>query len=107
MFEQSARAMFNSVMQDEVFSVRRMALGVFANHPRRNDVTREEENDILRFVNFRCIQVCVCVCVCVCAYTCVCVCVCVCMCMHACMCVCVCVRVYACVCVYVCTDMFK
>ena len=86
MFEQSARAMFNSVMQDEVFSVRRMALGVFANHPRRNDVTREEENDILRFVNFRCIQMCVCVCVCVCVcihmpvYVCVCAYTCLCMC---------------------------
>ena len=55
MCKQSARAMLNSVMHDEVFSVRRMALSVFANHPHRNDVTREEENDILRFVNNRCI----------------------------------------------------
>ena len=98
--------MFNSVMQDEVFSVRRMALGVFANHPRRNDVTREEENDILRFVNFRCIQVCVCVCVCVCVHVCVCVCVCVCVHVYACMYVCVCVCACVCMCVCVCVHRY-
>jgi hypothetical protein len=46
---QTAQAAFSSVTQDEVFSVRRMALAVFAKHPQRHRVTREAENDILRF----------------------------------------------------------
>lgn len=44
---ESARAVLNSAMQDEVFSVRRIALGTFANHRRRRDITREEEDKIL------------------------------------------------------------
>ncbi|KAK7498950.1 hypothetical protein BaRGS_00009759 [Batillaria attramentaria] len=46
--EESAQTLFDSVLHDDVYSVRRMALGVFVKHPRRRDVTRKQEDLILR-----------------------------------------------------------
>nr|KAG5707973.1 hypothetical protein BaRGS_025111 [Batillaria attramentaria] len=46
--EKSAQTLFDSVLHDDVYSVRRMALGVFVKHPRRRDVTRKQEDLILR-----------------------------------------------------------
>ncbi|KAK7113965.1 hypothetical protein V1264_000110 [Littorina saxatilis] len=44
---ESVHAMFKTATQDETPSVRRMALSVFMNHPRRHDVTRDTESDLL------------------------------------------------------------
>nr|KAG5700344.1 hypothetical protein BaRGS_029596 [Batillaria attramentaria] len=45
--EESARVLLDCMLRDDVFSVRRMALAHYVNHPRRSLVTKEEENVML------------------------------------------------------------
>ena len=45
---QSALALFTSMMEDEMPSVQRVALGVFVNHPHRHSIMQEQEDKLLR-----------------------------------------------------------
>lgn len=40
--------MMDSVLHEEKHSVRQMALSVYVKHPLRNNVSKEEENNLLR-----------------------------------------------------------
>ena len=45
---QSARALLDSLQNDDMHTVRRMALSVYVKHPRRHEVVRDQEDVILR-----------------------------------------------------------
>ena len=45
---QTAKVMLDCLMHDVKHTVRRTALGVFVNHPRRYDVSKDQENTLLR-----------------------------------------------------------
>ncbi|KAK7496755.1 hypothetical protein BaRGS_00011964, partial [Batillaria attramentaria] len=45
--KESASVMLDSILKDEKHSVREMALDVYAQHPRRRDITRDKESLIL------------------------------------------------------------
>jgi hypothetical protein len=45
---QTAQAVFDAMMTDEMHSVRQTALGVFVKHPRRSEISKEQENILLR-----------------------------------------------------------
>lgn len=48
LFLQSASVMMDSLLHEEKHSVRQMALSVYVKHPLRNNVSKEEENNLLR-----------------------------------------------------------
>ena len=45
---QSARALMDSLLNDHVYTVSRVALGVYVKHPRRHEIDKDQEDVILR-----------------------------------------------------------